>query len=159
MFKPYDADAVSDTMPFPELAYVASTKSGDIAVPKLNGHQRSWILDIALRDVDLPSLKGKDATHFYDKVKTDAFDAKAFQHMTHPGDRDEEAALSDLVTAWHKRQSEKRTNKTVKSVAEDAQDDEGEDEANNASLLRGYRKAGWRLVSLLAHQDRFERAP
>ena len=69
MFKRYDAAAVPDIMPFLELALVATTKGQETAVPKLNKHQQSWILDIALRSVDLASLETKKAaTEFYDKV-------------------------------------------------------------------------------------------
>ncbi|KAJ7857186.1 hypothetical protein B0H13DRAFT_1902370, partial [Mycena leptocephala] len=99
MFKSYDAAEVPDIMPFPELGGVATTKGEETAVPKLNEHQQSWILDIG--------LKGKAAKTFYEKVKTDAFDAKAFQHTPQPTDRVEEARLPAL--AIQKVISNKRT--------------------------------------------------
>lgn len=141
MFKPYNPDDVPTIMPFPELAVVATTKSEETAVPKLNDHQRSWILDVGVRDLDLPSLKGKAASALYDKVKNDAFDAKAFQHAPQPTDAKEEGRLPELVATW-KRQRAK------KSVADEGDtSDEEEDEAGRSGLLRGYPKAGWRLVS------------
>jgi hypothetical protein len=162
MFKPYDATAVPDSMPFPELALVSATKGQEIAVPKLNQHQRSWILDIALRSVDFGSLGSKTAaTQFYDNVKTDAFDAKAFQHTVQPGDQVEEAGLSALVAHWKKQnpswnqKNKKKTTTNKKSGGDDgdASEDE-EDEGGRVGLLRGYTKAGWRLVripSILCH--------
>ncbi|KAJ6582650.1 hypothetical protein DFH09DRAFT_1076522 [Mycena vulgaris] len=67
MFKPYDADSVPDVMPLLELAFVKSTKGQDTAVPKLNEHQRSWILDVGVRGEDLASLTGKAANEVYNR--------------------------------------------------------------------------------------------
>ncbi|KAJ7846639.1 hypothetical protein B0H13DRAFT_2407768 [Mycena leptocephala] len=153
MFKPYDAEAVPDSMPFPELALVTTTKGEETAVPKLNQHQRSWILDVALRRIDLASLvTKKDAREFYDQVKSDAFDAKAFQHTEQPGDRAEEACLPALVATWKQQnptgnQKNKKNTKT-KSGGDDGEaseeEQEQEDEGGRVGLLRGYTKAGWR---------------
>jgi hypothetical protein len=114
-------------------------------VSKLNEHQQSWILDIGVRGIDLPSLKGKAATALYEKLKTDAFDAKAFQHTPQPTDRTEEARLPALVAAW----KEKKLSKKKKNSAADEDDasDEEEDEGGRGGLLRRYTKAGWRKVS------------
>ncbi|KAJ7021329.1 hypothetical protein C8F04DRAFT_1195574 [Mycena alexandri] len=128
MFKPYDADDVPDIMPFPELSYVATTKSEEIPVPKLNEHQRSWILDVGVRGADLLSLKGKAASELYDQIKTDAFDAKAFQHLLQPTDRAEETHLLALVTAWKQKQrAKKRSN--VAADDGDASDEEEDESA------------------------------
>ncbi|KAJ7232606.1 hypothetical protein B0H12DRAFT_1261413 [Mycena haematopus] len=141
MFQPYNAAEVPDIMPFPQIAVVANTKGEELAVPKLNEYQRSWILDVGVRDLDLPSLVGKAATAVYDKVKDDAFKAQAFQHTTAPTDRDEESHLPALIAKW------KRNNPLKKSKAEDSADsDREEDEGAREGLLRGYTKAGWRRV-------------
>ncbi|KAJ7659372.1 hypothetical protein B0H17DRAFT_1212974 [Mycena rosella] len=143
MFKRYDPDSVPETIPFPELARVATTKGKEAAVPTLNEHQRSWILDVGVRDVDLPGLKGKAASHFYDRLKNNAFDAKAFLHKVQSQDRAEEAALPALVAAW------KQKNKKESSGTADDGDtsDQEADEGGRAALLRGYSKAGWRILS------------
>ncbi|KAJ7798829.1 hypothetical protein B0H13DRAFT_2391419 [Mycena leptocephala] len=142
MFKRYDAAQVPDIMPFPELAGVGTTKGEETAVPKLNEHQQSWILDIGVRTIDLPSLKGKAATEFYEKVKTNAFDAKAFQHTQQPTDWEEEARLPGLVAAWKQKQRSKKNNNSA--ADDDDASDEEEDESGRGGLLRGYTKAGWR---------------
>ncbi|KAJ6475857.1 hypothetical protein DFH09DRAFT_1342705 [Mycena vulgaris] len=101
MFKPYNEADVPDIMPFPDLATVAASNGEHIAVPKLNQHQRSYILDVALRNADLGDLgTQKEANEFYDQVKTQALDAKAFQHKVQPGDRAEEASLSERINTW-----------------------------------------------------------
>jgi hypothetical protein len=130
-------------MPFPELALVVTAKGDEIAVPKLNEYQRSWILDVGIRGVDLPSLTRKEAAALYDKVKSDAFDAKAFQHKSRPGDQDEEGSLPALVKAW-KEKTEKKAKKTAQDDGGTSDDEEDED--GRAALLRGYTKAGWRSV-------------
>ncbi|KAF7328563.1 Acid protease [Mycena venus] len=141
MFKTYNPDTVPDIMPFPELSHVAATKGDETAVPKLNEYQQSWILDVGVQNVDLASLKGKAANDLYDRVKNDAFEAKAFKHTPQPQDRDEEARLSALVTAW------KRNKKKLPAAANDGDtSDEEEDEGGHAAVLRGYPKAGWRLA-------------
>jgi hypothetical protein len=131
-------------MPFPELGGVGTTKGDEMAVPKLNEHQQSWILDIGVRDIDLPGLKGKAATEFYEKVKTDAFEAKAFQHTPQGTDGTEEARLPTLVAAWKQKRSKKSN--TSAADDDDASDQE-EDKSGRGGLLRGYTKAGWRKVS------------
>ncbi|KAJ7201545.1 hypothetical protein GGX14DRAFT_399888 [Mycena pura] len=141
MFKPYDAARVPDIMPFPDLARVATSKGEEAAVPALNEHQRSWILDVGIRDIDLPSLSGKAALTVYDRVKNDAFEAKAFKHSKQPGDRAEEARLPALVAAW--KQMHQRAPSTAADDA-DSSADEGEDDGGHSTLLRGYSKAGWR---------------
>jgi hypothetical protein len=148
-------------MPFPELALVTTTKGEETAVPKLNQHQQSWILDVALRRIDLASLvTKKDARDFYDQVKSDAFDAKAFQHTGQVGDRAEEAHLPAFVATWKQQnptgnqKNKKKTTKT-KSGGDDGEaskedEQEQEDEGGRVGLLRGYTKAGWRWVSMIA---------
>ncbi|KAJ7033220.1 hypothetical protein C8F04DRAFT_1261026 [Mycena alexandri] len=149
MFKLYDVTVVPDIMPFPELSHVATTKGQETAVPKLNEHQRSWIHDVALRGVDLPALQGKAATAFYDKVKIDAFTAKAFQHTAQVGDHAEEARLPTLITAWKRQNKEKMVSKNKSgggATGEEAptpeENEEKEDEGGRIGLLRGYSKAG-----------------
>ncbi|KAJ7632057.1 hypothetical protein B0H17DRAFT_1150005 [Mycena rosella] len=142
MFKAYDPDAVPDFMPFPPLSHVVTAKGGEAAVPKLNDHQRSWILDIGLRNLDLPGLTGKAALDVYNHIKSDAFDAKAFQHTVRPQDRAEEATLLALVTAWKQQQKNKKPNAADNGEASDAE----EDEDGRRGLLRGYSKAGWRVA-------------
>ncbi|KAJ7884562.1 hypothetical protein B0H14DRAFT_2564277 [Mycena olivaceomarginata] len=143
MFKPYNAARVPDVMPFPDLVRVATLKGEEAAVSTLNEHQHSWILDVGIRDIDLPSLNGKAAIAMYDRVKNNAFDAKAFKHKAQPEDRAEEARLPALVTAW------KQKHQQAPSTAADDTDssDEEEDNSGHATLLRGYSKAGWGSVS------------
>jgi hypothetical protein len=143
MFKAYNPDDIPDSMPFPELALIATAKGDEIAVPRLNEYQRSWILDVGIRGVDLPNLTRKETAALYDKVKTNAFDAKAFQHKSQPGDQDEEDSLPALVRAW-KEKTEKKSKKTAQDDGGTSDDEEDED--GRAALLRGYTKAGWRLV-------------
>ncbi|KAJ7710818.1 hypothetical protein B0H17DRAFT_1190500 [Mycena rosella] len=123
IFKPYDPDSVPDVMPLPGLVFVRSTKGQDTAVPKLNDHQRSWILDVGVRGEDLASLTGKAATTVYNRVKTD------------------EDAIAGLVAAWKKQHTS-----TKKPAKEDAEEPEEEDEDGCASCLRGYSKTAWRMV-------------
>jgi hypothetical protein len=130
MFKHYDAAQVPNIMPFPELAGVGTTKGEETTMPKLNEHQQSWILDIGICAIDLPSLKGKAATEFYEKVKTNAFDAKAFQHTQQPTDWAEEARLSRLVAAWKQKQCSKKNNS---AADDDDASDEEEDESGRES--------------------------
>ncbi|KAJ7863688.1 hypothetical protein B0H13DRAFT_2564524 [Mycena leptocephala] len=139
MFKPYDANAVPDSMPFPKLVLVTTTKGEETAVPVLNKHQQSWILDVALRQIDLVNLVNKkDTKKFYDKVKTDTFDAKAFQHTVQPEDEVEEAGLSVLVATYKKDNPNWNKKKKITDKEEPEQEDE------RVGLLRGYTKAGWR---------------
>ncbi|KAJ7040864.1 hypothetical protein C8F04DRAFT_1177471 [Mycena alexandri] len=169
MFDLYDAADVPDIMPFPDLALVWTSKGQEIAVPKLNAHQRSWIHDVALRDTDFAGLQGKERLAFYNKVKGDALKAKAFQHMARPEDEAEEARLPALIASWKKAHTEKKKKTSKKNdkgkakggadgggdisdQREDADkgqaDDggnvsDGEDQAARTGLLRGYRIAGW----------------
>lgn len=147
MFKPYDPNDVPDVMPLPELGLVLTTKGQDTAVPKLNDHQRSWILDVGIRNVDLVSLKGKAATAFYNRVKTDAFEAKAFKHQQQVEDAAEEDKIPALVAAWKQKHPNKK--KAGANEDADAEEVEDEDEDGRTDLLRGYSKAGWRSVFLL----------
>ncbi|KAJ7032240.1 hypothetical protein C8F04DRAFT_1262203 [Mycena alexandri] len=132
MFKPYDAAAVPDSMPFPDLALVATTKGEETPVPKLNQHQRSWILDVALRGVDLQDLQTRVAcAEFYDT----------------PQDAAEEASLPALVAAWKLQNPKKAKKTTNKSApADDDASDMEEDEGARAGVLRGYTRAGWQLA-------------
>ncbi|KAJ6523646.1 hypothetical protein DFH09DRAFT_1096526 [Mycena vulgaris] len=132
MYKPYNAADVPDIMPFPALALVATTKGEETAVPKLNDHQHSWILDVALRDADLPSLEGKPALEFYEQVKTDAFDSKVFKHAP-----PEESQSPSSPTPSKKSNS---------PDGDGGASDDEEDEGGRTGLLRGYTKAGWRLA-------------
>ncbi|KAJ7717435.1 hypothetical protein B0H14DRAFT_3521962 [Mycena olivaceomarginata] len=124
MFKPYDATAVPDVMPFPALARVATTKTEETAVPKLNQYQRSWIFDVALRDADLPGLSKQAKAEFYEK----------------PGDSEEEACVPKLMAAW-KRENQKA--KTTRVADDGDGSDDEEDKGARVGLLRGYTKAGW----------------
>ncbi|KAJ7829737.1 hypothetical protein B0H14DRAFT_3465406 [Mycena olivaceomarginata] len=140
MFKPYDATAVPDVMPFPALARVATTKTEETAVPKLNQYQHSWIFDVTLRDADLPGLSKQAKAEFYKKVKNDVFEAKAFQHKAQPGDSEEEVCVPKLMAAW-KRENQKA--KTTRVADDGDSSDDEEDEGARVGLLRGYTKAGW----------------
>ncbi|KAJ6472975.1 hypothetical protein DFH09DRAFT_1343682 [Mycena vulgaris] len=148
MFKPYDATAVPDAMPFPTLLRVATTKTEETAVPRLNQYQRSWIFDNALRGTDLAGLQSRLAiSGFYEKVKSDAFEAKAFQHTPQPGDTAEEASLPGLIAAWKRDNPKNDKKQNNKPVADDGDgSDDEEDEGARVGLLRGYTKAGWRLA-------------
>jgi hypothetical protein len=139
MFKTYDPDEVPDIMPFPELAVVKTTKGEAIAVPKLNEYQRSWILDVGVRDEDLVSLKKKDAADLYDRIKDDVFEAKAFQHTPQPQDATKESRLPALVAAWKQKHAKKNTNSADDGDASEEEEDEG----GRGALLQGYPKAGW----------------
>ncbi|KAJ7141958.1 hypothetical protein C8R43DRAFT_954609 [Mycena crocata] len=148
MFEPYVHDDVPDHMPFPGLWRVATAKGDETAIPNLNQYQRSWILDVGLREVDLPSLSIKEAALFYETVKDKAFDAKAFKHVSQPGDEQEEAGLSALVAAWKRKDADKKRKKgkKVEAEAEDSGSDEEEDEDGRGALIRGYTKSGWRMA-------------
>jgi hypothetical protein len=146
MFKTYNPDDVPDIMPFPELANVATTKGEETAVPQLNEYQHSWILDVGVCGVDLPNLTGKSAADLYDRVKDDAFNAKAFQHTAQPTDRDEEAQLPALIVAWKHKQRAK-SKKTCPQDDDSSSDEEEEDQGGHVGLLRGYTMVGWRSVS------------
>ncbi|KAJ7737516.1 hypothetical protein B0H16DRAFT_1730298 [Mycena metata] len=157
MFKPYDAAAVPDAMPFPPLLRVATTKTEETAIPKLNKYQHSWIFDIALQGKDLGTMESSAIKDLYATIKTDAFAAKAFQHAVQPGDAAEEASLPALVARWKRGKTTKDKKPATdtgdasdveeKSAADggDASDVE-EDEGARVGLLRGYTKAGWRLA-------------
>ncbi|KAJ7021732.1 hypothetical protein C8F04DRAFT_1195129 [Mycena alexandri] len=152
MFKRYDAAVVPDIMPLPELLRVATTKAEQTPVPKLNEHQRSWIFDVALRGHDLPKMPKDNVKEFYEKVKTDAFAAKAFQHTVQPGDAAEEACLPARVERWliaNPTKTKSNNKKSKKSESESADgnvSDVEEDAGARVGLLRGFPKAGWRLA-------------
>ncbi|KAJ6460024.1 hypothetical protein DFH09DRAFT_1114969 [Mycena vulgaris] len=108
----------------------------------------SWILDIGICGLDLPSLTGKAAVKAYDKVKTDAFAAKAFQHTPGPNDATDEARVTTFVANWKQAQKDKKKKKKKADSVEsdsDESDQEKDDDARGA-LLRAYPKAGWRLA-------------
>ncbi|KAJ7739012.1 hypothetical protein B0H16DRAFT_1759458 [Mycena metata] len=132
----YDAAAVPDIMPFPALALLATTKGEEIPVPDLNDYQQSWIHDVALRDVNFEVERPTraESTKFYDKVKMDAFEAKAFQHAVQPGDAAEEASLSKAIAKW-KRDNVKKNKKTKN--ANDANDAGGAEGAGAADDAAG----------------------
>jgi hypothetical protein len=118
-------------------------------VPKLNDYQRSWILDVGIRNLDPPSLLGKSAATAYNKVKDEAFQAKAFQHTVQPGDREEESCVPALVADWKVKNPKK--NKKDRDGAKDgdvADSDQEEDEGVHVGMVRGYTKVGWRVVSI-----------
>ncbi|KAJ6552463.1 hypothetical protein DFH09DRAFT_1497302 [Mycena vulgaris] len=147
MFSAYNPADVPDIMPFPDLSHVAFTRGEETAVPKLNDYQRSWILDVGIRNLDLPSLSGKSAATAYNKVKDEAFQAKAFQHTVQPGDREEESCLPALVTDWKVKNPKK--NKKDRDGVKDgdgADSDQEEDEGVRVGMVRGYTKAGWRVA-------------
>ncbi|KAJ7075959.1 hypothetical protein B0H15DRAFT_805905 [Mycena belliarum] len=149
MFDPYVEADVPDIMPFPDLARVATTKGDETCVPKLNKYQRSWILDVGIRDIDLPSLGGPtSSTKVYDQVKEAAFAAKAFQHQVQPQDKEEEGRLPALATAWKQKEREKLRKRKPAAIpdSDDSSDEEDEDEAAREGLLRGYKKSGWRVA-------------
>ncbi|KAJ6582151.1 hypothetical protein B0H19DRAFT_1370271 [Mycena capillaripes] len=144
MFKPYNPADVPDIMPFPEVALVFATKSEDTARGSGFGNAGGDpVAEFVYRD--LPSLKGKAATEFYDQVKTDAFDAKAFKHTPQPQDAAEEACLPALVAAWKRQHLKKNKNDTPAAEADDGNtSDDEQDGGARRALLRGYTKAGWR---------------
>ncbi|KAJ7429430.1 hypothetical protein B0H11DRAFT_2265748 [Mycena galericulata] len=160
-FKPYNPGGVPDVMPFPDLARVATTRGEETAVPKLNEDQRSWILDVGVRGLDLASLNGSAATTIYDKVKMDALEAKAFQHRVRPQDKAEEAQLSKLIAAWKEKNPAKKGKTNNQAGGKDEDDDNGdaEDADGRTSLLRGYTKAGWRLAIQKVINDSVPQVP
>ncbi|KAF7333565.1 Acid protease [Mycena sanguinolenta] len=143
MFQPYDADAVPGIMPLPALSHVVTNRSTEFAVPVPNSHQRSWILDVALRGVSLPKLKGKRALEFYANVKDDAFKQKAFKHVSQPGDVDEEAVIPMLMADWKEKN---KKNKTQDESDNEESDNEGEDKNQREGLLHGFPLSGWRVA-------------
>lgn len=138
MFDPYDEAAVPDIMPFPALSHILATRGAEIAVPKLNQHQRSYLFDVALRDVDLVGLTvGKEATKVYEAIKSDALRAKPFQHKEQDADRaEEEAGLREQIKAWKfEKAASLKTAKKGKSkgggkLKANAGDDSGKPDAN-----------------------------
>ncbi|KAJ7648240.1 hypothetical protein DFH06DRAFT_1476309 [Mycena polygramma] len=148
MFDPYVAEKVPDVMPLPELARVVFSKGDEAAVPVLNHWQRSWIFDVSLRGLDLASMSGKDAKELNERIKDEAFDAKAFQHTVQLQDREEELRVATLVAAWKEKDKQKRRKKAGTPAAEEEDDasDEEQDEGARGSLLRGYPKHGWRVA-------------
>ncbi|KAF8197197.1 hypothetical protein K438DRAFT_1759992 [Mycena galopus ATCC 62051] len=155
MFALYQPDDVPDSMPFPGLCKVATSKGEEVAVPDLNKYQQSWIHDVALRGSNLPHLDKKTASDLYEKIKDDAFDTKAFSHVVQPGDAAEEATIPELVAAWKRKQSTKGKKKGKAATDEDDEDDVEEDAdpttpSDRATLLRGYTLTGWRAVRILS---------
>ncbi|KAJ7658817.1 hypothetical protein DFH06DRAFT_1407372, partial [Mycena polygramma] len=148
MFDPYVAEKVPNVVPLPELAPVVFSKGDEAAVPVLNHWQRSWIFDVSLRGLDLASMSGKDAKDLNERIKEEAFDAKAFQHTVQPQDREEEVRVATLVAAWKEKDKQKRRKKAGAAAAEEEDDasDEEQDEGARGSLLRGYPKHGWRVA-------------
>jgi hypothetical protein len=131
-------------MPFPALTCVATTKTEETAVPKLNQYQHSWIFDVVLRDADLPGLLKQAKAEFYEKVKDDVFEVKAFQHKAQPGDSEEEACVPKLMAAW-KRENQKA--KTTRVANDSDGSDDKENKGARVGVLRRYTKAGWLQVS------------
>ncbi|KAJ7717505.1 hypothetical protein B0H14DRAFT_3631182 [Mycena olivaceomarginata] len=146
MFSTYNPADVPDIMPFPDLSHVAFTRSGETTVPKLNDYQRSWVLDVGIRNLDLPSLSGKSAATAYNKVKDEAFQAKAFQHTVQPGDREEESCIPALVADWKVKNPKKNKYRDGAKDGDVADSDREEDEGVRVGMLRGYTKAGWRVA-------------
>ncbi|KAJ7019264.1 hypothetical protein C8F04DRAFT_1197913 [Mycena alexandri] len=149
MFKPYDEDKVPESMPFPALWRVHSTKTQTTAVPQLSDIQRSWILDVALRGIDLTQLTAEMLKALHKTVKHDALEAKPFQHQPEAADRKEEAQLPKLVAAWNTKKGNKVETKKDDDNESDSGSDDSEDEADDAvqdTLLRGYTKTGWALA-------------
>ncbi|KAF8144579.1 hypothetical protein K438DRAFT_1782707 [Mycena galopus ATCC 62051] len=149
IYKSYDPDDAPEVMPFPELSHVVTTKSDQMAVPKLWEYQRMWIHD-KIRGVDLPALTKKAASELYDKVKEEAFESEAFQHKVGLGDVAEEARLPSLVAEWKQKQKTKKSKKTKDESAEatdnDNTADHEEDTDGRVGVLRGYPLAGWRAA-------------
>ncbi|KAJ7020994.1 hypothetical protein C8F04DRAFT_1274232 [Mycena alexandri] len=158
MFKPYNPSAVPDVMPFPPLGRVSTTKAEHTPVPKLNEYQHSWIFDVTLRGQDLPNMPQGDVKDFFEKVKTDAFEAKAFRHTVQPGDATEEACLPARIASWlaeHPQQANNNQSKKKAKKSGDGNDSDAEEDAGaRVGLLRGYPKAGWRLFSPTSEEQK-----
>nr|GAT42650.1 acid protease [Mycena chlorophos] len=139
-FDPYDEALVPDAMPFPALGRLLATKAGEVVVPKLNKHQRDFLLEQLSQKTGLTTLKGKAATEYYAELKNAAFDAKAFQHSVADAAAEaaEEATIPALVADW--RASNPRYKGTTN--ADDGEELE-EDEDARTHLIRGYTRAGW----------------
>jgi hypothetical protein len=146
MFDPYVSDDVPARMPFPDLLRVHKTASTEIPVPKLNRYQRSWLLDVAMRGVDIAGLDESAWKTYREKVKSDAFQEKAFQHVSELADDEEEARLVGLITDWKQKNPDKKNKKDAVDATVEA------DSATRAALLRGYPRAGWHIASL-AHSS------
>ncbi|KAJ7022274.1 hypothetical protein C8F04DRAFT_1194675 [Mycena alexandri] len=141
MFKPYNPSAVPDVMPFPPLGRVSTTKAEHTPLDFRRRASRPGPAKHAPGDV-------KD---FFEKVKTDAFEAKAFQHTVQPGDATEEACLPARIASWlaeHPQQANNNQSKKKAKKLGDGNDSDAEEDAGaRVGLLRGYPKAGWRLFS------------
>ncbi|KAJ7693205.1 hypothetical protein B0H17DRAFT_1200027 [Mycena rosella] len=138
MYKPYDENSVPDTMPLPGLSSVATTKGQETPIPKLNDHQRSWILDIGICGLDLLSLTGKAAVEAYDKVKTETFAAKAFQHTPGPDDATDKACIATFIANWKQAQKDKKKKNTNSLESDSDESDQEEDDNARGALLRTY---------------------
>ncbi|KAK6971739.1 acid protease [Favolaschia claudopus] len=140
MYQAYDPDQIPDSMPFPDIYRVDVKRSGDVVVPQLNKHQRNWILDVGLNGVDFAThTNQQQATDIFNRVKLDAFEAKAFKHTPQPADKEEEARLPEMIATY------KAANKKSTPNDDDTSDDVGEEDADaRTGLLRGYTIEGWR---------------
>ncbi|KAJ7721437.1 hypothetical protein DFH07DRAFT_784123 [Mycena maculata] len=124
-------------------AYIGGLKPGNrcAETQRVNEHQRSWIHDVGIRDVDFPNLNRHASKELYAKVKIDACDAKAFQHQVQPKDRVEEAQVSEFIAAWKEEHVQEHAAKQNNQDADDENDNDEEDEGSCTGLLRGYTKA------------------
>ncbi|KAK7050169.1 acid protease [Favolaschia claudopus] len=152
-FDTYIEADVPPSMPFPSLAVVITTKNDEYAVPVLNNHQRAYLHDVALRDVDLLTGNKKENAETNEKIKTAALKSKAFQHVPQEGDETEERDLPALISAWKENEQKKKAQRKAKKngVAIDTSDASAtagddatpQDEDSRTNLLRGYRIIGW----------------
>ncbi|KAJ7722579.1 hypothetical protein B0H14DRAFT_3623719 [Mycena olivaceomarginata] len=119
---------------------VHKTASTEIPVPKLNRYQRSWLLDVAMHGVDIAGLDESAWKTYREKVKSDAFQEKVFQHVSELADDEEEARLVGLITDWKQKNHDKKNKKDAVDATVEA------DSATRAALLRGYPRAGWHIA-------------
>ncbi|KAK7023220.1 hypothetical protein R3P38DRAFT_2779973 [Favolaschia claudopus] len=159
-FDTYIEADVPPSMPFPSLAVVITTKNDEYAVPVLNHHQRAYLHDVALRDVDLLTGNKKENAETNEKIKTAALKSKAFQHVPQAGNETQERALPALISAWKEEDRKKKAQRKAKKTGQ-ASIDAGDgspavgddatpqDEDSRTNLLRGYRIIGWEKVGVL----------
>jgi hypothetical protein len=86
------------------------------------------------------------APTYREKVKSDAFQEKLFQHVSELADDEEEACLVGLITDWKQKNPDKKNKKDAVDATIEA------DSATRAALLRGYPRARWHIV-ILAHSS------
>ncbi|KAJ7670989.1 hypothetical protein B0H17DRAFT_1209236 [Mycena rosella] len=91
-----------------------------------------------------PELVLKAGSSTSGSVKTDAFAAKAFQHMPQPQDLVKEACLPALVAAWKQKQCSKKNDTPVADDSEASTEEQ--DVGGHGALVHGYTKVGWLLV-------------